>query len=189
MIADDGETCSVTFDGYGTTVIVKVPDSLVALHCPQARVFPAPSSYQSSAPRAGMRRIRMRDPGRGGMVCREGRTPSEWQLPLTTCHDTRASLGIAVRSCSMAILLPPFSTCRQRRQELQELKKKKALKKQARMSEIEHFREQEKHRWKDFTQKVGVVLKHQSPVPQFTSCVPSPHHTHTLLHPEMPKVN
>ena len=25
MIADDGETCSVTFDGYGTTVIVKVP--------------------------------------------------------------------------------------------------------------------------------------------------------------------
>lgn len=26
MISDDGQTCTVTFDGYGTTEIVKVED-------------------------------------------------------------------------------------------------------------------------------------------------------------------
>lgn len=47
---------------------------------------------------------------------------------------------------------------RQKRAELREYKKKKALKKKEKMHEIEQFREKEKDRWKSFTHKVYTVI-------------------------------
>ena len=46
------------------------------------------------------------------------------------------------------------TTYRQKRAELREYKKKKALKKKEKLEKIEVFREKEKDRWKDFTHKV-----------------------------------
>ena len=44
--------------------------------------------------------------------------------------------------------------CRQKRAELREYKKKKALKKKEKLEKVEQFREKEKERWKSFTHKV-----------------------------------
>ena len=46
------------------------------------------------------------------------------------------------------------SSDRQKRAELREYKKKKALKKKEKMEKVEVFREKEKERWKSFTHKV-----------------------------------
>ena len=68
---------------------------------------------------------------------------------------------------------------RQKRAEIREYKKKKAQKKKERMNEIEEFREKEKGRWKDFTQKVQPPPHtHHLPMPHTLTEHPThPHHT------------
>lgn len=89
MISDDGQTCTVTFDGYGTTEIVRV-DELMS---------------------------------------------RDWEPPSLTVEKHKAK------------------SSRQHKEELREIKKKKAQKKLARSQEVEQHRETEKQRWKNFTTK------------------------------------
>ena len=62
-------------------------------------------------------------------------------------------MGVAGDTCEL------LTTCRQKRAELREYKKKKALKKKEKLEKVELFREKEKERWQSFTHKV-----------RFTSC-------------------
>ena len=56
------------------------------------------------------------------------------------------------RWCPWLITL---TTCRQKRAEMKEYKKKKALKKKEKLEKVEQFREKEKERWQSFTHKVS----------------------------------
>ncbi len=100
LVSEDGVTCSVTFDGYGTTEIVRLAD------------------------------IR----------------PQSWEEEDGAGEAKRRREALAGKNS------------RQKREEMREYKKKKAQKKVARQQEVEQLREKEKNKWKQFTQKVWVVL-------------------------------